>query len=77
MLDKSLITRRFFSCQVGMSRSQVGKVYGVERVTVVTWSTRFTISWSKLKYLSDSQAINWDWILEGIGEKNSNVKNRR
>lgn len=27
--------------------------------------------WSKLKYLSDSQAVSWDWILDGAEPKDS------
>lgn len=69
MLDKSLITKRFFSCHEGLSRFQIGKIYGVKRVTVVGWAKRNKLSWSKLKYFVDSQALSWDWILEGVGEK--------
>ncbi|MCC8109847.1 MAG: helix-turn-helix domain containing protein [Planctomycetes bacterium] len=74
MLDKTTITRRFFSCHAGMSRSQVGKIYGVKKTTVVSWAKRNTLSWWKLKIFCDGQAINWDWILEGVGDKHSQVK---
>ncbi len=80
MLDKSLITSRFFSCHEGLSRTDIGKIYGVKRVTVVGWAKRNKLSWSKLKYFVDSQAISWDWILEGVGEKTHPAKkpiNRR
>ncbi len=44
MLDKSLITSRFFSCHEGMTRLQIGKIYGVKRVTVVGWAKRNKLS---------------------------------
>ncbi|MCC8108669.1 MAG: helix-turn-helix domain-containing protein [Planctomycetes bacterium] len=74
MLDKSMIAERFFSCHQGLTRPQVAKIYGVTRLAVVGWARRNEISWSKLKYFCDSQAVNWDWILEGVGEKFSAVK---
>ncbi|MCD7896317.1 MAG: hypothetical protein LUG50_06535, partial [Planctomycetaceae bacterium] len=67
-------TSRFFSCHEGMTRLQIGKIYGVKRVTVVGWAKRNKLSWSKLKYFVDSQALSWDWMLEGRGEKHHPLK---
>ena len=66
MLDKKAIGERFFSCYPGMSRAEVGEIYCDSREFVTHWATKGTIPWSRLKYLSDSKAISWDWLLEGI-----------
>lgn len=71
MLDKKAIGERFFSCYPGLSRAEVGKIYGDSREFVTHWATKGTLPWSRLKYLSDSMAISWDWLLEGIEPKNS------
>lgn len=71
MLDKMAIGERFFSCYPGMSRAEVGKIHGDSRTFVTRWATKGILPWSRLKYLSDSKAISWDWLLEGIEPKNS------
>lgn len=71
MLNKMAIGERFFSCYPDLSRSDIGKIYGVCSNTVTGWRIKGTLSWTKLKYFSDSLAVSWDWILEGVGEKDS------
>lgn len=68
------ISARFFSCYPGMSRGDVARIFKVNRTTVTEWATKGDIPWNKLKYLSDGQAVSWDWILEGTEPKESTKK---
>ena len=74
MIDKKAISERFFLCYQQMSRAAVGRVFGVQRTTVTEWATRGSVPWSRVKYLSDSQAISWDWLIEGIEPRKSMKK---
>lgn len=49
----------------------MARMLGVRRSTVTEWASKGTVPWSKLKYLSDSQAVSWDWILLDIMPKAS------
>ena len=71
MLDKMKISERFFSCYSGKLRREIGLLFGVRQGVVSEWATEGTVPWSKLKYLSDSQAVSWDWLLEGVEPKES------
>lgn len=71
MLDKMAISKRFFLCFPGMSRSAMAQILGVRRSTVTEWASKGSVPWSKLKYLSDSQAVSWDWILQNMEPKDS------
>jgi len=71
MLDHMAISERFFSCYAGMSRSELAQIFGVRRSTITVFASKGSVPWSKLKYLSDSQSISWDWLIEGIGPKES------
>ncbi len=74
MFDKMAMSQRFFSCYPDKSRSELGEIFGVRRSTVAEWATNGTVPWSKLKYLSDSQAISWDWLIDGEEPKESSKK---
>lgn len=71
MLDHMAISARFLSCYLEMSKSDIARFFDVCRNTVTEWETRGTVPWSRLKYLSDSMAISWDWLLEGREPTNS------
>lgn len=71
MLDKKAISSRFFSCYPGKSRRDLAILFCVGKSAIIEWATKGTVPWSKLKFLSDSQAISWDWILEGLEPKES------
>lgn len=71
MFDKKALGIRFFSCYPGKSRRELAILFGVGKSAVIEWANKGTVPWSKLKFLSDSQAINWDWILEGLEPKES------
>lgn len=49
----------------------MAQIFGVRKGTVTIWANKGNVPWSKLKYLSDSQAINWDWLIEGWKPKDS------
>ncbi|MCC8166044.1 MAG: hypothetical protein LIQ31_07815 [Planctomycetes bacterium] len=70
-LDRHAIGARFLSCYPGLSKLALAKLFQVSRVNVVQWRTQGALPWSKMKYLSDSQAISWDWLLEGVEPKES------
>ena len=46
-------------------------IFDVGKGAVTGWANKGTVPWSKLKYLSDSQAVRWDWLLEGVEPKES------
>lgn len=71
MFDKTAISRRFFSCYPGQSRRELAKLFGVGKSAVIEWAQQGTVPWSKRKYLSDSQAISWDWLIEGMEPQGS------
>ena len=71
MIDKMAISGRFFQCYPGMSRSVMARLFKVRSSTVTAWATRGIVPWSKLKYLSDSKAISWDWLLAGVEPRES------
>ncbi|MCC8108441.1 MAG: helix-turn-helix domain-containing protein [Planctomycetes bacterium] len=74
--DKEAIGGRFFSCYPGVSKRAVAHLLQSSQSYVVQWHTQGFLPWSKMKYLSDSQAISWDWLLEGIMPKESVKKAR-
>lgn len=65
MLERMAISKRFFQCYIGESRSSLGQKFDVRAPTVTQWATKGLVPWSKLKYLSDSQAVSWDWLIDG------------
>ena len=65
MTDKKAIGKRFFLRYAGMLKVDMANMFNVSRPTVTEWEKEGNVPWSKLKYLSDSQAVSWDWILEG------------
>lgn len=71
MLNRMEFSRRFFSCYPDLSRGSMARLFKVSQPTVSEWAREGNVPWSKLKYLSDSQAVSWDWILEGVKPKNS------
>lgn len=44
---------------------------GVHHSTVFRWLRDGAIPWRKLKYLSDTKAISWDWLIDGLEPKSS------
>ena len=71
MIDTQAISERFFSCYHGKSRRDLARLFEVRKQTITSWATRAKVPWERLKYLSDSQAISWDWLLDGLGPKES------
>ena len=71
MLDKMAMSKRFFSSYEDKSRRDVALIFGVRKGTVTTWANKGTVPWSKLKYLCESQAVSWDWLIEGRKPKGS------
>lgn len=71
MFDKMAISNRFFSCYPGKSRRDMARIFGVCKATVTEWAREGNVPWSKLKCLSDSQAVSWDWLLDGMEPKES------
>lgn len=69
MIDKQAICGRFFSCYGDYSRRGLAKILGVRQPTVTEWSSGGRVPWNKLKYLSDSQGVSWDWLIDGIEPK--------
>lgn len=65
------ISKRFFCCYSGLSRSELAEILRVRRSTVTMFDSKGLVPWSKLKYLSDSQGVSWDWIIEGYEPKKS------
>lgn len=49
----------------------MARLFGIRQSAVTEWANKGTVPWNKRKYLSDSQAVSWDWMLEGFGEKES------
>ena len=49
----------------------LARLFGIRQSAVTEWARKGTVPWNKLKYLSDSQAVSWDWILEGREPKSS------
>ncbi len=74
--NKLAIGERFFLCYPDLSKLALAKFFKASQPFVVRWHTRGLVPWAKLKYLSDSQAISWDWLLEGIEPKDSAKKAR-
>lgn len=64
MLDRVDISRRFFRHYSAESLSSLGRKFGVSKPTVAQWAAK-GVPWDKLKYFSDSQAVSWDWIIDG------------
>ena len=71
MVDRKVISSRFFSCFADKSRRNMATLFKVTKGSVTGWANKGTVPWSKLKYLSDSQAISWDWLIEGKEPKHS------
>lgn len=71
MIDKKAIGERFFLCYTGMLKVDIARMFNVSQPTVTEWEKEGNVPWSKLKYLSDSQAVSWDWILEGTEPQES------
>ena len=71
MIDKRAISIRFFSCYHDKSRRELAQLLGVKKPTVTEWATDGRVPWNKLKYLSDSQAVSWDWLIDGVEPKSS------
>lgn len=71
MLERMIITRRFFSCYAEKSRSELARLFKINQSAINIWADKIGVPWTRLKYLSDSQAISWDWIIDGIEPKNS------
>ena len=65
------ISKRFFSCFSQLSRSELAEIIGVRRSTVTMFASKGSVPSSKLKFLSDTQAVSWDWIIEGLEPKRS------
>ena len=71
MFDKKAISQRFFSCYQGKSRRDMALLFDVSKDAVRDWIKKWNVPWRKLKYLSDSQAVSGDWLLSGVGSKDS------
>ena len=71
MLDRETISQRFFSCYPGTTRREMGLIFGVTKGAVTGWTKKRNVPWRKLKYLSDSQAVSWDWLLASREPKSS------
>ena len=69
--DKIAISKRFFSCYSEKSHGALARLFGIQPSAVGEWANKGTVPWNKLKYLSDSQAISWDWLLAGMEPRNS------
>ena len=70
MLDKSEINTQFFACLPGLNQKEIAHTLRVTPQTVNEWATGSKqVPWEKLKWLSDTKDIRWDWLLEGIGPK--------
>lgn len=71
MIDRMAISKRFFACYPGVSRSKMAELFDVKAPGVTIWASKGRVPWINLKYLSDTQAVSWDWIIEGIEPKSS------
>jgi len=71
MIDRRAISERFFSCYHDKSRRELAELLDVKQPTVTEWATDGKVPWRKLKYLSDSQAVSWDWLFDGMEPKSS------
>ncbi len=76
MINKQDICGRFFSCYGEYSRRGLAKLLGVSQPTVTEWSSGGRVPWNKLKYLSDSQGVSWDWLIDGMEPKLGRKKPR-
>ncbi|MCD7897038.1 MAG: helix-turn-helix domain containing protein [Planctomycetaceae bacterium] len=65
MIDRRAMSERFFQCYHGLTRVEMAALFGVKHPSVVEWYTRGRVPWERVKYLSDSQAISWDWLILG------------
>ena len=68
------MSKRFFSCYPDQSRAALAMLFGVQQPAVTEWASKGIVPWSKLKYLSDSQAVSWDWLFEERDPKASRKK---
>lgn len=71
MIDKQAISKRFFLCYHDKSRRELAKLLGVKKPTVTQWATDGRVPWRRLNYLSGSQAVSWDWLIDGMEPKGS------
>ena len=68
--DISAVNARFFSCFPDMKQPELSKLLKIRQPTVSQWQSGMKpVSWSKLRFLVDSQGISWDWLLDGLEPK--------
>lgn len=65
MVDRRAASNRFLSCYAGMRRKDLAALLQVHHVVITRWAKGANVPWNKLKFLSDSQGISWDWLLAG------------
>ncbi len=77
MIDGKAVCERFFQCYEGFTLVGLADLFGVKHPSVIEWRTRGRVPWERLKYLSDSQAISWDWLILGITPVSSRKKAKK
>jgi hypothetical protein len=66
MLDKRVISQRFFECHSLETPYQLAKKLGVHPPLVYRWHEGDApVPWRWLKLLVDEQGLTWDWLIEG------------